>query len=242
MIPAIRAEFRKLLTVRSTYVIIALCLAITIFFAFYIEGFHQTRNVTDSGKLASEVMGAAVALGMIISFVGVLLMTHEYRYNTILYTLTSAASRTRVLLAKIIVVSVFAVLLTLLVSALAPWLTYLGLHAKGLSLSPQDFPIRDLLLHSALYGWGYSMLALIVAAIVRNQVGVIAILFLVPGLGETLLGLLLKENAKYLPFGTLSAVLQTHGHNYPNALVVLLSYIAGGWLIAWVLFMRRDAN
>jgi len=215
----------------------------TVFFAFYIEGFHQAHDVTSPGKLASEVTSAAQVLGVFIALAGVLLMTHEYRYNTILYSLTFSSSRAYVLLAKIIVVSTFAILLILIVSSLSPWLTYLGLHAKGLTLSPQDFPIRDLLLQSALYGWGYSMLALIIAAIVRNQVGVIAILFLFPGLGETLLGLLLKENAKYLPFSTLNSVLLPHQpQGYPNSLFVMLAYIAGGWLIAWVLFQRRDAS
>jgi ABC-type transport system involved in multi-copper enzyme maturation permease subunit len=242
MIPAIRAEFRKLLTVRWTYIVILLCLLITFLIAFYAAGYKQTHNVTDPSALAGIPTGVVQALAFLVSLVGVLLLTHEYRYNTILYTLTSSASRTYVLIAKIVVISVFAILLTLLLCSLAPWLTSLGLHAKGLTLSPQDLPIRDLLVRCVLYGWGYSMLALIIATIVRNQVGVIAILFLVPGLGEMLLGLLLKENAKYLPFGTLNAVVQTNAQNYPNALIVLLAYIAGGWLIAWALFVRRDAN
>ncbi len=251
MIPAIRAEFRKLLTVRSTYVIIALCALITIFFAFYIEGFRQTANVTSADKLASEVTSAAQALGLFIALAGVLLFTHEYRYNTIMYTLTAARSRTTVLVAKIIVVSVFAIVLTAIVCAAAPYLTQFGLHAKGLTVSPQTFPFSDLMIRSVFYGWGYSMLALIITAIVRSQVGAIAILFLLPGLGESLLGLLLKQNAKYLPFNALSSILRdapsaainagaTLSHS--TATLLVLSYIVGGWLIAWVLFLRRDAN
>jgi ABC-2 type transport system permease protein len=251
MMPSIRAEFRKLLTVRSTYIIIALCVLITIFFSFYLEGFRQAANVTSADKLASEVTSAAQALGLFIALAGLLLFTHEYRYSTIMYTLTAARSRTTVLLAKIIVVSIFAIILTTIVCAAAPYLTQLGIHAKGLTLSPQTFPFRDLLTRSIFYGWGYSMLALIITAIVRSQVGAIAILFLLPGLGESLLGLLLKQNAKYLPFNALGSILRDvpsaainsgAALSHSSATMLVLSYIIGGWLIAWVLFLRRDAN
>ncbi|HEX8182846.1 MAG TPA: ABC transporter permease [Candidatus Saccharimonadales bacterium] len=242
MIPAIRAEFRKLLTVRSTYIFLLICAAITIFYAFYIEGFRQASGVASPEKLASEVVTVAQGISLFVALAGVLLMTHEYRYSTILYSLTSAASRSYVLFAKILVVSVFAIVVTALACSAAPYLTQLGLHMRGLSLTPQDFPFAELLLRSVLFVWGYSMLALIIATIVRSQVGAIAGLFLVPGLGEMLLSLLLKDDAKYLPFSTLGSVLQQNPQSYPNALVVLLAYIAAGWLIAWLLFVRRDAN
>ncbi len=46
MIADIKAEFRKLLTVRSTYVITAICLAFTILIAFYALGYppHGRRG------------------------------------------------------------------------------------------------------------------------------------------------------------------------------------------------------
>jgi len=249
MIPAIRAEFRKLMTLRSTYVIIGSCIAITVFFAFYLEGYRSTADVALPTKLASAVTSAAQALGLFIALAGVLLVTHEYRYNTIMYTLSAARSRTQVLLAKIVVVSVFSILLTLFVCSLAPWLTQLGLQAKGLSLVPQDFPIFDLLMKSAFYGWGYSMIALIIAFIVRNQVGALGFLFLFPGLGELLLGLLLKNNAIYLPFSALGSVIRNGGAMlgqvpFPltKSVGVVLAYIVGGWLVAWILLMRRDAS
>jgi len=249
MIPAVRAEFRKLLTLRSTYVIIGSCIAITIFFAFYLEGYRSTADVALPAKLASAVTSAAQALGLFIALAGVLLVTHEYRYNTIMYTLSAARSRTQVLLAKIVVVSVFSISLTLFVCILAPLLTQLGLQAKGLSLAPQDFPIIDLLMKTAFYGWGYSMIALIIAFIVRNQVGALGFLFLFPGLGELLLGLLLKNNAIYLPFGALSSVISNGGAMLSQvplpltkAVQVVLAYIVVGWLVAWILLMRRDAS
>ncbi len=252
MIQAVRSEFRKLLTIRSTYVIIAICLAIIFLFAFFIEGYHLNANVTSSGKLASEVISAASTLGLFIALIGVLLVTHEYRYNTIIYTLTASASRTKVFLAKVFVVSVFAVLLTLFFCFLAPLLTYAGIHAKGLSMVPQTLHVLDLLWRSVFYGWCYSMFALLIAFIVRNQVGTIAVLFLYPGPGEALLTLLLKSNAKYLPFRALAGVIQNIPQglegvlpdtlNPPRAALFLTGYLAVLSVAAWVLFRRRDAS
>jgi len=40
MLVALKAEFRKLFTVRSTYILTGLAILFVIFFAFYIEGYH----------------------------------------------------------------------------------------------------------------------------------------------------------------------------------------------------------
>lgn len=248
MIPAIRSELRKLFTVRSTYVIILLCLAVTVFFAFYISGYHAKVDVTERDLVANEMLFIVQPLSLFISLVAILHLTHEYRYNTIMYTLTAARRRTQVLLAKILVISVFAILLALLVCALVPLLTQLGVHAKGLSIVPQSIPFQSILGRTTFYSWGNAMLALLFSFIIRSQVGAIAFILLFPGPGEGLLGLLLKDNAKYLPFRALGGVLQ--GTIPPDssllqsgdAAKVLMLYLVIGWLVAWLLFLRRDAN
>lgn len=249
MIQSIRSELRKLLTVRSTYVIIALCLAVVIFFAFYLEGYRQTANVRDPGLLAREITSAANALGIFIAIAGILLMTHEYRYNTIMYTLTASRGRTQTLLAKIIVISLFAVALTLLVCTLAPLLTYLGIQAKGLDIVPQNIPYADVYWRVAFYGWAYSMIALLISALIRNQVGAFAVFLLFPIMAESLLTLLLREKAIYLPFTAMNTVLSTFSQSPGSstltperAALVTLGYLVVGWAIAWFLFLRRDAS
>lgn len=248
MIRQIKSEFQKLLTVRSTYFILLGCLAITILFAFYIQGYNLKFDVTSSTKLAGGVTSAVAALALFISLVGALMVTHEYRYNTIMYTLTSANSRFKVLIAKFIVISLFSIAATMLFAALSPILAYLGVHLRGLAMVPQSIPYLDLLWRSALYGWGFSMLGLIFAFIIRNQVGTLVALIALPGPLEALLGLLLKENAAYLPFTALSNVI----NNAPGmsmvpmsaskAAGIALAYIVVGWIIAALLFKKRDAN
>ncbi len=251
---AIKAEFRKILTLRSTYIVTAIAFLLVVFFAFYIEGLRSNHEVLmDPNRLASEVTNAIIPTASLFSFVGLLLFTHEYRYSTIMYSLTSSKSRTRVLLAKIIVISCYALLVSLLIVALSPALTYLGVQIRGLEFAPQVFPVWDLLWRTLFYGWAYSMAGLLLAALIRSQVGSIAALFLVPSAVEGFASLALKNNAMYLPFTALQKVIMTGqvppegapftGHlPAGKAALVFLAYLVVGWLVAWFLFLKRDAG
>lgn len=248
MIRSLKAEFLKLATIRSTYIFLGVCSAILVFFAFYIEGYRQTANVVNPNLLASAVSSAVNALAIFIALVSVLLVTHEYRYNTIMYTLTASNSRLKILVAKVLAASCFAVLATLFFGALSPVLTYLGLEAKGLSMVAQNIPYLDLLWRAAFFGWAFTMLALIFSFIIRSQVGAIVFLLIMSTTGEFFLSLLLKHNATYLPFTALNQVIGSPGMpgitplSHGKAALVVLAYVVIGWIIAAVLFTRRDAN
>lgn len=248
MIASLRSEFRKLLTVRSTYFILAIMLAIEIFFAFWATGYDaDAQTLANPGYLGEQVIQAISALGLFITLVGLLLVTHEYRYNTITYTLTAARSRTNVLLSKTIVVSVFAVVASVVFGLLSPLLTALGVHMAGHALVPQTYEVWDILWRTLFFGWGFAMFGLILAVIIRNQIGAIAAILLIPTTIESLIGLLLKNNVVYLPFSSLSAVVMqvTTSPNvisHVKAALVAAIYIVGGWAIAWILFLKRDAN
>ncbi len=244
MYSALKAEFRKIFTIRSTYVIFLFCVVLTGVFAFYVDGMRAGATVHSPGKMAGEIVNAINALATLFALFGVLLVTHEYRYNTIMYTLTSSKSRTRVFVAKIIAISVLAILLSLFFSALSPAFAYLGLKLKGLSLVHQVIPYHDLLWRAVYTGWGFSMLALSIALIIRNQIGSVAALFLIPGTIEALLGLILKNNVAYLPFTAILGVLQHTPHtlSYTHEAIIAGVWIVVGWIVAWLLFLRRDAN
>lgn len=247
MIRQLRSELRKLFTVRSTYVILLICLAITILAAFYANGYHVVAPIRDPGFLASQVTGAVQFLSFIIAIAGILLVTHEYRYNTIMYTLTASRSRLKVLLAKLLVASLFITLAILLFATLSPLLANAGLHLQGTTMVPQSIPYKDLLWRCAFYGWGYGMLALIIAFIIRNQIGAIVTLIFFPGTVEAILGLLLKQNSKYLPFHALDGVLgngqfMSATLSHGNSALMALAYIVVGLIVSAYLFQKRDAQ
>lgn len=250
MIASLKSEFRKLLTVRSTYIILAFVVILEIFFAFYISGWRIDRlDLLNPQTLAGDVTSAVNAVSVFAALAAVLLMTHEYRYNTIMYTLTSSNSRSRSLLAKAIVITVFAIVFTLVFGAISPLMAILGIHAHHLKLVPQTLDYGNLLWRSLFFGWGYVMAGLAIALLVKNQVGAIIILFVAPGTIESLLGLLLKRNVVYLPFSALHVVIG-HGMDsmYNNAItvghaaLVFMGYLVLAWLIGWILFLKRDAN
>jgi ABC-2 type transport system permease protein len=243
MMATLKAEFRKLLTIRSTYLICSFALLLDVLFAFYLTGWRMSpEDLHSAGTLTSQITAAAGLLAMFTALVGVILLTQEYRYNTIMYTLTASKSRIKVLVAKIITISVFAVSFTLLVSALSPLLTLLAVHLHGQTLVAQSIPYASLLWQVVFYGWGFAMLGLLMASLIRVQVGAIAALFLLPGTVEQLLGLLLKNNQVYLPFSALTAVLSHGTVSHLRALAIVMAYIVVGWLVAGFLFVRRDAN
>ena len=245
MINLVKAEFRKVFTVRSTYVLLGIAILIVVFMSFYIGGLKADKVTLDPNHLADQVMLAAGTVTLLTSFVGMLLVTHEYRYNTISYSLTLARSRSRVLLAKIITISILSVTMALFIGALAPALADLGAKIQGNVLYNQVFPVISLFSRAIYYCWAYSMLAMVFAVIIRVQVGTFMAILLLPGTIEPLLGLLLKKDIVYLPFTSLQGVLNhnpTQFISYQRAALVNFCYLVIAWIIAWRTFLYRDSN
>jgi ABC-2 type transport system permease protein len=117
MIATLKAEFLKILTVRSTYVILGLAVLMSAFLSGFAKGYKlQGAELFFDSILQQSLLMSVTVTAIFISLIGVLSMTHEYRYNTILYTLTSNRSRTVTLVAKILAVSVCALLATAVIA------------------------------------------------------------------------------------------------------------------------------
>src|SRR5581483_7366381 len=162
MISALKAEFRKMFTIRSTYVIISVVFLLMIFFGFYVSGWKlDPHQLNSPGSLAGDITGAVQAVSVFWALIGILLATQEYRYNLIAYTLTSSNNRNKVLVAKLILCSVMAVVFTLIVGTMSPLLSLLGAHLHGLHFGPQTIDYGNLLWKCLFYGWGYTMAGLL---------------------------------------------------------------------------------
>lgn len=269
MMSALKAEFKKLLSVRSTYGWILVALVFLGIYGIYGEGFKDSAAIQQMVQNHSLKPGASLFIAgtitQISSFVAIfgaiialLLMAHEYRYNTIAYTLTASNSRTKVLAAKILAVLGFTFVYSALMTLIGIGMIYIGLALSHNVLPHQDVNYLTYLAKSVFYAEGYALAALVFAAIIRNLVGSFVALLVVPGPVEALLTLLLKSDSVYLPFMALSQVIAgptlinnhpAHPADHPNGYlsapkgaVVFLIYLAVGWLIAWYLFLRRDAT
>ncbi len=250
---ALKAEFRKLFTVRSTYFISLIILLFVVFMSFYIEGFRQLNGVGPH-KFSTVLLGSVGFVSQLGTIICILLIAHEYRYNTISYTLTYSNSRLKTLLAKIAASISFLTVLAAVCGSLAIGLTYLGLRLKGAAIPDQDFNVLQLFGRSIFYCVAYGLTGLLLAALFRNIVASIILLFIGIDTIETLAGLLLKENAVYLPFRALQQIVITPSNqeqipdfirgsmSIGKAMIVYSAYLLVGWIVATILFVRRDAN
>jgi len=245
-----KAEFRRLFTIRSTYIITFISLVLTIFFCLWIEGYKGLSG-SPAANLSPTALHEILAngLGMGIGFatiIAILFMAHEYRYNTIMYTLTASASRTKALLAKLITMITFTIGYGLLSVAVAFASYYVGLSLRDASLPAQDFNVLAELGRLVFYCAAYSLVGILLATATRSVVFAIATIFVFPTAIEPLLGLLLKENAKYLPFTTLDstigAAMAQNTLSSGTAMIVSTGYLAVALVVTWILFVKRDAN
>lgn len=262
MRPALKSEFKKLLSVRSTYGWCLVTLAFLLIGAFYADGFKDSANLqagADKGTLfiASTMAHLPNVIALFGGLIAILLITHEYRHNTIIYTLTASNSRTKVVLSKIITILCFTLVYSILFTAIAVGLIYAGAALAGHTIPHQNVNYITFFGKTLFFVEGYALAALLFGTIIRNQVGAIAALLILPGTLESLLTLVLKKNAVYLPFTALTQVTQppviqgTHPfRDLPSAnslspvkgAIVFLCYLIGAWIIGWYLFLKRDAS
>jgi len=246
MFGSLRSEARKLLTVRSTYLLLISAIAIVLFYAGFVTGYRiNPADMHNPTFLSQQALGAVGFVTLFAGIASLLLLAHEYRHNTIIYTFTLAKNRSQVLVSKIIIVSIFMLLFGLFIMVLSPLATIAGAHLHGLHLVPQTLHYGNILWRCLFYTWGYGMFALILIALIRNQIGAIVTLLVMPTLAENILSLLLKGNTKYLPFTSLESVVNDHpiaSTTPSHSARVALLYIVIGWIVAWILFLKRDAN
>lgn len=261
MLSSLRSEFRKIFSIRSTFVCILIAILYMGIYDFYVVGYRAAAkhrgdffvNYHSVHYIFLEVVKSGGLYPPVLfgSIVAVLLMAHEYRYNTIMYTLTSSNSRSKTLLAKFTAVTGFSILFGLMISVIAPSFTYLGMHIANISTVGQVFYFKQFIFRVLFYTWAYSMIGLLLAIFFRNIVASILALFIIPVAIEPLVGLLLTTNQQqYMPFNALSSVLDNgtsvvvSGNviSASTSTLVVLTYLIVLWLIAWVSFIRRDAN
>jgi ABC-2 type transport system permease protein len=254
MISALKAEFKKLLTIRST---LGLLLG-----AFYADGFKDSATIAsgpDHGTLfiAGTLSHIPNVIALFAGLIAILLITHEYRHNTIIYTLSSSNSRSKVILSKVVSVFCFTLLYSLLFTAISIGLIYAGAALAHHTIPHQTINYVTYFGKTLFFVEGYALAALLFGTLIRNQIGAIAALLILPGTLESLLTLVLKNNAVYLPFTALSQVTQPPviagakaAHpgpdmgvlTAPKGALVFLCYLVVGWIIGWYLFVKRDAN
>lgn len=251
MFSAIRSDFRKLLTIRSTYILTTIAILLVGGVSLYFQGYKGVG--ADSATAISSLLDASAGYAVIfVTIIGILFMAHEYRYNTIMYTMTANASRTRIFLSKLTTIGIFAALFALLISAVAVASYMIGLNLKGTTLITQNIDALSQVGRVVFYFVAYGIIGVLLASLIRNLVGTIAFFFIVPSSIEPLLSaFVLKGNkAEYLPFTALDntvnagmgAMIQNPKLTSTDSMLLVVLYLAIVSVVAWLLFLKRDAN
>lgn len=240
-----RAELRKIWSVRSTYVIALLVLAVSVaLVGFWIFGYKDVENADKTSKALLQMLSVSVMSSTIfLSFIALLSVGHEYRYNTILYSLTSLNSRTKLFIAKWLATVLSALFLSVVATALAAGAFLIGQEISNTNTIAQTMPGWDFAWRAIASIAGNLTFAFLIGMLLRSQVAAIATFLAVPTAVESLMFFVLKDNIKYLPFTALNNLTDNgSGTSHVTSLITVGVYTAVLGAIAYVLFLRRDAN
>jgi ABC-2 type transport system permease protein len=224
---ALRYEWTRITTLRSTYWLSAIALVFGVALSFLVAmGVHLSfdssspprgddlRGIGPGIATQFAALGVPYFVAYILAMVGVLAWGHEYRHGMVRATLTALSSRTASWVAKFAVVGAWVVvvaLLTILGSLLSGWL---WLHGDGVDLLTGDT------WHAVLRAVGYAVLFVWIAAaftaLIRNQTAALVLLFLWPLVVENVVSLVfslvpaLHDHAdltRFLPFAAGSRII-----------------------------------
>lgn len=193
----IRTEVLKLRTIRSPWLLLAASplLVIAGVSGLVISGGRPLDATMQSGALAH------VGLTSIFTLVfGILAVAGEYRHKTITDTYLSTAARGRVVGAKLLVYAVFGAL-----AGVVGGLVGLGVAAawwsdKGVSFAWGDSQMWTTIGGGIAWTAAFAAIGVGVGALIRSLVGAIAVALAWVALVEGIVGQLLGNLARWLPF------------------------------------------
>jgi ABC-2 type transport system permease protein len=194
---AIRSEVRKLLTVRTTWALAGLAVAIALLTTVGADGEDAVEAAKPLWEQQSWLF-TSLLTRLLFVVVGIRLITEEYRYGTLTPSLLATGSRTRLLGAKLLTAAGASVaiallaLLTLVTASTVFW----AQHDVSLVLTADDaLAMAGLTAAAALYG----ALGVGIGTVVRQPVPatVGAVLWLV--LAEEVLRTRLGDAVGWLP-------------------------------------------
>jgi ABC-2 type transport system permease protein len=190
MIDALRYEYVRLRTIRSTYWLIGLATSFQLIMCLIIAWQMSVSNHPPTGNDAFDILAtigastgiAPLFIAYIIGLLGVFSTGHEYRHGMIRATLTALPNRSTVFAAKVVSTALVAALAALACIAIA----LLSAVVFGLNL-PSAHELLNLTVGTVLFTALFALSGLAYAALTRNQTAAVALLMLVPSVVEQII-------------------------------------------------------
>ena len=251
MTDLLRSEWIKLRTVTSHWVLAAVGMAFTPIVALLTAIFVSLDDTTKASLPAEVTAGTVIVMGLLFGCIGVLSYAQEHGHGTIRVTFAGEPRRTRVLVAKAIVLAVA----TFVLAALTIVVTYvaaviiLDQRDDGPSFTG-DATGRSALAGAVVLCVLLALLGFAVGMLLRNAPLAITIFVVWPLLAEGLIGALLVQilgdgAIKWLPYSSGFQMLSvTADHDYFGRVasgVYFGVWVAALLAVGMVLTNRRDA-
>lgn len=270
MSAALRYEWVRLRTLRSTWWLLGLAVALHALVAFAVASAAADSTELQGAELTTLVMTGGARFApiplqvVLVALVSVFALGHEYRHGTIRASLTAIPRRSAFLAAKVLVCCGWAVII-------AVGLLAVGYVAAALRLGWRwsDVPLFSgdtgrVLLGFVVFTVVWTVIGLAVAGLFRNLPAGITVLLVVPLIVEPVITAVLylvdaldplEGLIRFLPFGAgqqlLSLAGDVPGEVADAAAPPVFGPLGGGLVFAtfaavllavtWALFEKRDA-
>jgi ABC-type transport system involved in multi-copper enzyme maturation permease subunit len=258
---AVRSEFTKLRSVRSTYWTLFALLLVSIGLGAAITGgaaanwSHMAAGDKATFDSTQISLFAFFELGqLVIAVIGAMAITAEYSTGMIRTSLTAMPRRGVVYAAKALVFCAVALVVSLVTSFIAFFLGQALLSSTGVSASLSTPLALRAIVGSALFVTLIGMIAFAVGAIIRHTAGavttVIAVMFVVPIISNFLPSNWHADIVRWMPDSagriisvTMSTPSGDAAHLFPawGQFMVTVVYAAVLLAVGAMLFRKRDA-
>ena len=238
----LRSEWTKLRTIRSTWWCTALYLLVVGGFGWLAAA---STNTAPRSDVALGVALTGFGIGQLVVLVlGVLAVTSEFASGMGLVSLTVAPRRTRLLLAKTLVVTLYCALLTAVLTVVCAAAAFTLTEVPGGMALTSPEVLRPMGLQVA-HGALVAVLAVALGAVLRSTAGAVgvgvALVFVLPpalALWGKELAMRASQALPALRVGedAFAAVATT----WPVGLAIVAGWSVVAWLLGAVLLERRD--
>mgnify|MGYP007087611986 FL=1 len=259
MTNALRYEWTRIRTLRSTYWLVGVGLLLTAAVGF-ILAFVTRDEPLNTEVIAMTLTGGgdfATFIPIFMAIIGIFATGHEYRHGLIQPTLTALPQRSTLMAAKLLVVSALTVAVVTVSLAIN---TGIGAIFWG-GLPDFDEPLNQVIPGYFVMVLLYAIIGLALAQLFRGVPAALVVLFVVPlVLEQIIMGLAfipaldwMVPVVKFLPFLAASRLVATQpfeaGPGAPDFAMfdrwqaggVFGLYVLAILAVAWFLFQKRDA-
>jgi ABC-2 type transport system permease protein len=242
----IRTEVLKLRTVRGPWLLLAAAPLLVI--AGISGGVNQTKDPIDASMQAEMLAHVGLTSVFILVF-GILAVAGEYRHKTITDTYLSTPARSRVIEAKLITYAVIGAVSGVVCTLVGLATASIWWAEKGVSFSWGASGMWTTIGGGIAWNAAFAAIGVGVGALVRSLVGAIAAALAWIALVEGIVGQLVGNLARWLPFNAGQALGQASKPMIADTLlprwgggVVLALYTALFVVLAVTTSMRRDVS